>query len=180
MNDLFDTSTRERRSTFVKVVVGCLIAFILAPPLAQAAVQTIRGTVKIKDSGGGRINSSAVADMGLFDAAGSAGALDVRTFSGGGGFLGAGFCSGGQLPTTVTVNAPSIATGLIITGTANVVVSSAATDAVFGQTDFPILNFETTASDPTEVVAFGNGLTATAPLKLNCTSGTGSFAVIGQ
>lgn len=183
--DLFQTSAREKRSTFVKVIAGCLLAFIIAPPLAQAAVTTIKGTVKVKDSGGGAVNASAVPGMGLFDAEGSTGALDVRTFSGGGGFLGAGDCaSATALPATTTVNAPSIITGLIMTGgDAEFQVSSEATDAAFGvpaTADFPIVTFKVDNANENEVVAFGNGLTATAPLKVTCVGTDGEYAILGQ
>src|SRR5687768_15991726 len=114
-----ETSAREKRSTFVKVVVGCLIAFIIAPPLAQAAVTTIKGSVKIKDTGGGKISASSIGAMGLFEAEGSTGAVDVRNFAGGGGVLGAADCT----ETTADGRAnfvsvtDSIVTGLIMTGT---------------------------------------------------------------
>ncbi len=76
------------RSDKFKALVGAialaLVVAVLAPPAVQAAVQRIRGTVtaKVKDTAGGTINSKSIAAQGLFDAPGSAGALDVRTFAG--------------------------------------------------------------------------------------------------
>lgn len=178
--DLFEVSAREKRSTFVKVVVGCLLAFIIAPPLAQAAVTTIKGTVKIKDSSGDAIDSAKVDPMGLFGAAGSSGALAVRNFAGGGGFLGAGACAGttptDPLPAVVTMT-NSIVTGMIFTGTDG--TFTVTSDAVGGGA-LPLLKFRVTADNPNEFVGLGNGLTLTDALNITCTGTNGSVVVLGQ
>lgn len=184
--DLFDVSGREKRATFAKVLVACLMAAVLAPPLAQAAVTTIKGTVKIKDSSGDAVSSSKVDPMGVFQAGGAAGALDVRTYSGGGGFLGTGDClSATAIPATISVTAPDVATGLIITGSNGTIgVSSEATDALFGipeGTDYALISFEVDQNNTTEVVSFGNGLTLTSPLKITCTAGNDAqFVLLGM
>lgn len=177
--DLFDVSAKEKRSTFVKVLVACLMAAVLAPPLAQAAVTTIKGTVKVKDSGGGRINSSAVADMGLFGAEGSTGAIDVRNFAGGGGFLGAADCTETQadgLLNRVSVQ-NAIVTGILITGTdATFTVTS---DAV-GAGVLPLLNFTVSNQNPSFVAALPTGLTLTDALTFTCTGTKGNIVLLGQ
>lgn len=178
--DLFEASSREKRSTFVKVLVACLMAAVLAPPLAHAAVTTVKGTVKIKDSGGGAIDAKAVPDMGLFEAEGSTGALAVRTFGGGGGFLGAADCTESLtdgLPNTVSIS-NAIVTGIIITGTN---ATYTATSAAIGGGALPLLNFTVSNSDTSEFVGLGNGLSLTDALTFTCTAGNaGNIVVIGQ
>jgi hypothetical protein len=179
--DLFEASAREKRTTFVKVVVGCLLAFILAPPLASAATQAVKVTnaVKVKDSTGDAIDSAAVADMGLFAATGSSGAIAVRNFAGGGGFLGAGDCTATAADglTNVVTITNSIVTGMIFTGTdATFTVTS---DAV-GAGALPLLNFRVSTAHPEEFVGLGNGLTLTDALKITCTGTNGNVVVLGQ
>jgi hypothetical protein len=178
--DLFETSAREKRSTFVKVVAGCLLAFIIAPPLAQAAVTTIKGSVKIKDSGGGAISASSIGAMGLFEAAGSSGAVDVRNFAGGGGVLGAADCTETTAdgPANFVAVTDSIVTGIIITGTD---ATFTATAQAFANHALPLLQFRTTPDHPSEFIGLGNGLTITTELKITCTAGTnGRLIVVGQ
>jgi hypothetical protein len=178
--DMFEASAREKRSTFVKVVVGCLIAFIIAPPLAQAAVQAVRvrGAVKVKDTGGGVISASSIGNMGLFEAAGSTGAVDVRNFAGGGGVLGAADCAAATpIESSVSVT-NAIVTGLILTGTD---ATFTATAQAFGNHALPLLNWTLTADNSGEFVGLGNGLTITTELKITCTAGTnGNLIVVGQ
>lgn len=178
--DLMQTSAREKRSTFVKIVVGCLIAFILAPPLAQAAVQAVRvkGAVKVKDSGGGTISASSIGNMGLFEAEGSTGAIDVRNFAGGGGVLGAADCAAATpIESSVSVT-NAIVTGLIMTGTD---ATFTATAQAFGNHALPLLNWTMSADNPGEFVGLGNGLSITTELKITCTAGTsGNLIVVGQ
>jgi hypothetical protein len=178
--DPFEVSVREKRSTFVKVLVACLIAAVLAPPLAQAAVTRIKGTVKIKDSAGDRIDSKAVPAMGLFGAAGSNGAVATRVFAGGGGFLGAADCTEALtdgLPNTVSVE-NSIVTGILITGTnATYTVTSEA----IGSGQLPLLNFTVSASNPSIAAALPTGLTLTDALTFTCTAGdNGNVVLLGQ
>lgn len=178
--ETFQVTAREKRSTFVKVIVGCLIAFIIAPPLAQAAVQTIRGTVKIKDSGGGVISASSIGAMGLFEAEGSTGAVDVRNFAGGGGVLGAADCTAttadGRANFVAVTDA--IVTGIIMTGTD---ATFTATAQAFGDHALPLLRFQVTPENPSEFVGLGNGLSITTELKITCTAGTnGLLIVVGQ
>lgn len=179
--DLFEVSSREKRTTFVKVVVGCLIAFIIAPPLAQAATQAVRVTnaVRVKDTTGDAIDSKVVADMGLFSAAGSSGAIAVRNFAGGGGFLGAADCTASTADglTNVVSITDSIVTGMIFTGTdGKFTVKS---DAVGGGA-LALLNFRVSTSAPNEFVGLGNGLTLTDALTITCTGTDGNVVVLGQ
>jgi hypothetical protein len=168
------------RSDKFKALIGAialaLVVALLAPPAVQAAVQKIKGTVtaKIKDTGGGNINSKKIAAQGLFDAPGSPGALDVRTFGAGNGFLTAGNCAGAPLPASRTVPR-GVVTAIIVTGTdATVGVQSAAVGA------FDLLRFETTAANPNVAFSLGNGLKATDALTFTCSGADGRFVLIGQ
>jgi hypothetical protein len=170
------------RSDKFKALVGAialaLVVAVLAPPAVQAAVQKIKGTVtaKVKDTGGGTINSKSIQAQGLFDAPGSSGALDVRNFAGGNGFLGAGDCNGPGLPPTATVAGGAIVTGILITGTTTITVSADALPAGAN----PVLTFSTGAENPVETVSLGNGLKASDDIDFNCTAGTGNYVLIGQ
>jgi len=177
--DLFGISPREKRSTFVRVLVAVMLAALLAPPIAHAAVQAVkvRGAVKVKDTGGGRIDAAAVGPMGLFEAPGSSGALAVRNYAGGGGFLGAVDCdSATTIPAgTATVN-NSIVTAIIVTGTdAEFTVTAAALGGA------EVLKFTMNAQNTTSGFASPSGLTLTAALTFTCSAGTdGNLVVLGQ
>lgn len=180
-----DSGKRERRQAFVLALVLAISISVLAAPVVEAAVTTIKGTVKIKDTSGDATDSKNIGNLGVFQAPGSNGALAVRNFAGGGGFLGAGDCDpASPQPNTVTVNAPSIVTGIIATGEdANVAVSSEQVDALFqvpAGADFPVATISTTRENQTEFLGLGNGLTATSEIKFNCASGNGKFVVLGQ
>ena len=184
--DLIEVSRREKRQTFLAAIAFALVAAILVPPVVEAAVTRVRGTVtaKVKDSTGDPVESEAIGPMGLLQAEGTTGAIAVRNYAGGGGFIGAGDCSDATpLPATVEVT-DSIVTGILMTGSdATVVASSESVDALFqvpaGQ-DFPLLNFRVSAENPNEFVGLGNGLTVTAPLKFRCTGADGQVVVLGQ
>lgn len=175
-------SRRDKMKTLFGAVALATVVALLAPPIAQAAVQAVRvkGAVKVKDSFGGNIESEAIADMGLLEAPGSDGALAVRNFAGGGGFLGAGDCSEGTdnatgnfLENEVTVSG-SIVTGIIITGDGTVTVTSAALNNI------PLLNFAVNNNNPNVFVGLGNGLTATAPLSFTGNGTNCNFVILGQ
>ena len=172
-----DAAKKDKRKALLGAVALALVVAVLAPPAVEAATQRVKGTVtsKLRDTAGGVVNSQRIEAQGLFGAPGSSGALDVRTFAGGNGFLGAGDCNGPGLPPTATVS-EGIITGLLITGTATVAVSTDALPAAAN----PVLTFETNASHPNESISLGNGLRVTAPLDFNCTSGTGNYVIIGQ
>lgn len=182
--EVLPATAQEKRSTFVKIVIGCLIAFIIAPPLAQAAVQAVRvkGAVKVKDSGGGVISASSIGNMGLFEAAGSSGAIDIRNFAGGGGVLGAADCNtagdplGQGIGSSVSIT-NSIVTGLIMTGTD---ATFTATAQAFGNHALPLLKWTLTPSNAGEFVGLGNGLTITTELKITCAGTDGNLIVVGQ
>lgn len=45
----------------------------------------------------------------------------------------------------------------------------------------PVVNFSTTAENPNEVVAFGNGLTVfPSELVFTCTGGSGNYVILGN
>ncbi|MFP5299271.1 MAG: hypothetical protein ACLGHL_09830 [Actinomycetota bacterium] len=187
--DLSEASWREKSRTFFGAIALALVVAVLAPPVVQAAITRVRGTVtaKIKDSTGGTIDAAAIDRLGLFVTDGPDGAVAVRNFAGGGGFIGAADCAAGGLPDTVTVpnnGVGEIVTGIIVTGTdAAVQLSSEATDALLGVpegADFPVSTFRVNANHPNEFVGLGNGLTITAPLKVKCTGTNGQVVVLGQ
>ncbi len=102
-------------------------------------------------------------------------------FAGGNQFLGAADCDPPAPPadpfgTTLTIPGGHHVTALLITGEANIQVTSAA----IGGGQLPLLNFQTTQQNPNEVLSLDNGLELTDNLILTCTSGTGQFAAIGQ
>ena len=180
------------RSDKLRALIGAIALTIgiavLVPPAVEAAAQkvkTVKGSVtkvqgavtaKIKDTGNGNINSRPIAPQGPFGAQGSTGALDVRTFAAGNGFLGAGDCNGPALPPTAVAPANSIVTGILITGTTTIEVNA---DALPPAAQ-PILTFSTGAGNPNEAIALGNGIRATSEIEFDCVAGTGNFVLIGQ
>lgn len=184
--DLYAASGREKRRTFFAAIAISLMAMLVAAPVVEAAVQAVKvkNPVKVKDSNGDVIESEPIADMGLLAAEGSDGALAVRNYAGGGGFLGAADCTTTTedgLPNAVEVS-NVIVTAIILTGTdAKVTVTSAA----IGGGQLPLLRFRANANNPNEFVGLGNGLTATAPLTFTCAAdaggdGNGNIVVLGQ
>ena len=182
--DLYESTRREKRQTFFAAIALALVVSIVAAPVVEAAVQRIKGTVtaKVKDTNGSDVESEAIGPMGILQAEGSEGALAVRNYAGGGGFLGAGDCTPGggtatdPLNNVVTVS-NAIVTGIIITGDGTVTTTSAAV----GNGQVPLTRFEVDAQNPNEFVGLGNGLTATAPLTFTGTGGeTCNFVILGQ
>lgn len=171
------------RSDKFKALVGAialaLVVAVLAPPAVQAAVQRIKGTVtaKVRDTGGGNINSKSIADQGLFDAPGSTGALDVRTFGAGNGFLGGANCQAPAPANVAVAPGGSVVTGIIITGTDATVNVQA--QALGGGVPV-ILSFETTPENPNVAFSLGNGLKATGQIRFTCVGTDGQVAIIGQ
>jgi hypothetical protein len=164
---------------------------LIGAPVVQAAVRTVRvkGAVKIKDTNGLPVESEAIAQMGLLNAEGSAGAIAVRNFAGGTGFLGTGDCTAANdpRPNVVTVDADkdTIITGIIVTGDdANVAVTAPDLAAVIGPA--AINTFSTTPENPNIFVGLGTGLTVSpAKLVFTCTGdgggdGSGNFTLLGQ
>lgn len=181
--DLFETSRREKRQSFFVAIALAAVVSMLAAPVVQAAVQT----VKVKDTDGSAVDAKKIPAMGLFDAKGSKGALAVRNFAGGGGFLAAIDCAAGA-PQANTVTLPSgqgvIITGIIMTGNdagANGVLG--VQSAAIGPID--LMHLRVTAGNPNEFVGLGNGLTLTDDLTLTCDNGSGGAGqgqviVLGQ
>jgi hypothetical protein len=171
------------RSDKFKALVGAIALAIavavLVPPAVEAATQKIKGTVtaKVKDTRGGNINSKSIADQGLFDAPGSSGALDVRTFGAGNGFLAGANCLAPGSGNVAVVPGGSVITGIIITGTdANVDVQA---NALGGGVPV-ILQFETTPDNANVAFSLGNGLKATGQIRFTCNGADGQVAIIGQ
>lgn len=186
MNNLIEVSAREKRQTFLSAIAIAMAVFVLGAPVVEAAVSRVKlaggtATAKVKDSNGDSIESQEIEDMGLTDAPGSTGAVAVRNFAGGGGLLGAGDCTAstepaqGPLPNTVTLGGGNIVTGIIITGTGTVRVTTDALGPI------PLANFTVNAENPNEFVGLGNGLTTTTPLHFTGIDGTAcNFVIIGQ
>ncbi len=183
---LNDATRRERRQTLLAAIAIGLVVFIVGAPVVEAQINRVRlaggtATAKVKDSNGDAVESEAIDPMGLTDAEGSSGALAVRNFAGGGGLLGAGDCTAstepaqGPLPNTVTLSGGHIVTGIIITGTGTVRVTTDALGPI------PLANFTVNAENPNEFVGLGNGLTVTTPLHFTGIDGTAcNFVIIGQ
>lgn len=179
--DLFETSRREKRQSFVVALALAAVVSVLAAPAVEAALQT----VKIKDSDGGAIDAKRVPPMGLFDAQGSAGAVAVRNFAGGGGFLGAIDCGTDMnepQPEEFIGQSGSIVTGIIIGGTdakATIFSQAIANGAL------PLMRLRANAAHPNEFVGLGNGLTLTDNLIIRCAgeggpNGDGQVIILGQ
>lgn len=181
-----DVSRRERFKALAGALALAVIVVVLAPPAVEAATQTVRvkGKVKIADSLGATIESEPIAPMGILQAEGSDGALAVRTFAGGGGFLAAGDCTTTQadgLSNAVDVS-NVIVTGIIMTGTGGRIT---VTSQAVGGGQLPLLRFRVNADNPNEFIGLGNGLTVTAPLTFTCTAedggeGNANFVLLGQ
>lgn len=185
----FESAKADRRR-FLSAMVLVLMVGVLAPPVVDAAakaitVKKVKQPVKLADTKGGEIESTAIPPLGTSQSPGSSGALAVRTFAGGGGLIGAGNCGPGPTSVTVGANTDRKLTALIVTG------SNAQINVEVG----PPLNFAsitTFRTDPTNEFAFiglGNGLTVSpAPLIFSCDSpfegGTSSpdtqFVILGQ
>lgn len=186
--DRLDVSGRDKRQTFFAAIGIALAVFIVGAPVVEAAISRVKlagGTAnaKIKSSTGAIIESEPIADMGLTKSEGSDGAIAVRNFAGGGGLLGAGDCTAslepaqGPLANTVTLSGGQIVTGIIITGTGTVRIT---TQAV-GSGQVPLANFVVNANHPNEFVGLGNGLSITTPLTFTGVDGTAcNFIVLGQ
>lgn len=182
----YEVSGREKRQTFLTAMAIALAVFIIGAPVVEAAISRVKlaggtATAKVKDSNGSSVESAAIDPMGLTDAPGSTGAVAVRNFAGGGGLLGAGDCTAstepaqGPLPNTVTLGGGNIVTGIIITGTGTVRITTDALGPI------PLANFTVNAENPNEFVGLGNGLTTTTPLHFTGIDGTAcNFVIIGQ
>ncbi len=167
----------DRRHASIVAITLALAVAALATPVVQAAVSSVR----IRSSQGDPIESRAVKPMGIFEAKGTNGAAAVRTYSGGGGLLGAGDCTAstqpaqGPLPNTVQISNGNIVTRLIVTGTGTIRVTSQELGPI------PLANFTVNAENPNESVDFGNGLTASSQLTFTGIDGTAcNFIVLGQ
>lgn len=176
--DLTQTKSRDKRHAFFGAIALALVVSVVAPPVVQAAVQRVRGTVtaKIKDTRGGAINSKGIPAQGLTDIPGSSGAVDVRNFAGGAGVLGAAFCSdlGGNV---ATAEGGDVVTDILITGTDGEV--KVATTALPGHPAYPgaLLTARVDANNPNVFVDLSNGLGITAPLTFTA-SGTDCQVII--
>lgn len=183
--DLLDSGKRERRQSFILALVAAIAISVLLAPTVEAAIQRVkvRGAVKVKDTTGDSIESEKIDQAGLpGPTGGSSGAIAVRTFGGGNQFLGAADCdaadpaAGDVFGNTLNVPGGHLVTGVIITGEAEVVVTSQA----IGDGQIPLLTFQTTAQNPNEVLTLDNGLELTDNLRLTCTAGDAQFVAIGQ
>jgi hypothetical protein len=181
------------RQTWLLAIVLIVGLFVIGAPVVQAAAQKVKVVntpdVKIQDTGGDKIDSKKVPDMGLFQAPGTNGAVAVRTFAGGTGLLGAATCDatspyGNVVTVDSSTGGSKIITGLII-GSNNARVNVRAPDLEPG-VDNPIISLRTNATNPNEFIGFGNGLSVNAaPLVFTCTTegggnGEGHFVVLGQ
>lgn len=185
----FESAKADRRR-FLSAVVLVLLVGVLAPPVVNAAakaisVKKVKQPVKVVDTKGGEIESTAIPPLGTSQGEGSSGALAVRTFAGGGGLIGAGNCGPGPNTLTVTANPDRKLTALIVTGS-----NAQINVAVGAPLNIPsITTLRTDATNENVFIGLGNGLTVTpAPLTFSCdspfepgsSSGDTQFVVLGQ
>lgn len=175
--DLMETTRREKSRAFFGAIALALVVAVIAPPVVQAAVTRVRGTVtaKIKDTRGGAIEANPIADQGITDVPGSAGAVDVANFAGGAGVLGAAFCHAAG--NVATVPGGDTVTTILITGTDGQVKVS--TPALAGHPAYPgaLLTARVTDTQSNVFVDMANGLGITAPLTFTA-SGTDCQVII--
>lgn len=183
---LQEVTGREKRQTFFTAVAIAVAVFIVGAPVVEAAISKVKlaggtATAKVKDSDGDTLESERIPPMGLTLAEGSEGAVAVRNFAGGGGLLGAGDCTAstepaqGPLPNTVTLGGGNILTGIIMTGTGTVRITTDALGPI------PLANLTVNAENPNEFIGLGNGLTITTPLHVTGIDGTAcNFVLLGQ
>lgn len=185
---MLEVSRRDKRQTFFSAIGIALIVFIVGAPVVEAAVSRVKlaggtATAKIKDSDGTEVESEAIGPMGLLQAEGSDGAIAVRNYAGGGGLLGAGDCTAstepaqGPLKNVVELSGGDIVTGLIVTGTGTIRVTSLA----LGNHNLPLSNFTVNTDNPNLAITFGTGLTLTSQLRFTGIDGSAcNFIVLGQ
>jgi hypothetical protein len=170
---------RDMRQTWVIAIALLAAIFLAGMPVVDAATRNVKvkGAVKVKDSTGDNLDSRDIGELGELGAPGSSGALAVRTFGGGGGFLGSRACGAGTLEIPARPNNPTIITGIIMGGVGSLAIDAPDLGPIV---QHPVVTLETNASHPNEFVGLGNGLTVTpSSLTFTCT-GTGSFVVLGQ
>lgn len=186
MEPFDSTRGSSNRNTLLAAIGLAVAAFAIGAPVVEAAIARVKlaggtATAKIKDANGTAIEAEPVDAMGFMQAEGSGGAVAVRNFAGGGGILGVGDCTAstepaqGPLPNTVTLPGGDILTGIVITGTGTVRVTSQ------GLGPIPLANFTVNAESPNEFIGFGNGVTITSPMTFTGIDGTAcNFMLVGQ
>jgi hypothetical protein len=172
-----------------------LMVGILAPPAVQAAakgivVKNVKKPVKLADTTGDPLESQAIPPMGSTQSPGSAGALAVRTFAGGGALLGAAACAPASNQLTIQPGETKKVTAIIITGRGSqgVILDVQAPGLPGVPPGYKFLEFRAGDSNPNVFIGLGNGLTVhPAPLQFTCNNqgtfpadGSGQFVVLGQ
>ena len=122
------SSTDARARTVLKAAGLIALGRAVGAPLGYAVptfvVTEVKEpvTAKVRSSSGARIDSTEIPELGAFEAPGSPGAVDVRTFGGGGGVLGVGDCDADDPPpdrpnvVTVPAGGKGILTAVVLTG----------------------------------------------------------------
>jgi hypothetical protein len=185
--DLYESTRREKRQSFFVAIALAAAVMILAAPVVQAAVQSVKvantPSVKLKDTAGGRINSEPVGPMGITGVTGSSGAVDVRVYAGGTGVLGLGDCSttdADGFTNVVAVPGGKVVTAFILTGTGTVTMTS---EALTQNQPVPLSKFHVDSANPNFALTLPEGLGTTAPLTFTANAGAPgdcSFVVLGQ
>lgn len=130
----------------------------------------VGGSVNAKVKGtGGNLDSEAIPAQGPLEFVGSDGALDVRTYAGGAGFLGAADCdaanpgAGDFFPEDLIVPGGTVVTTVMLTGTNSKwdLKASALGNAT-------VNTFRLTPDNPQMAVSIPTGLGLTAPVTLDC------------
>lgn len=178
--DLVETSRREKSRAFFGAIALALVVAVIAPPVVQAAVTRVRGTVtaKVKDSRGGAVEANPIADQGITDVPGSEGALDVANFAGGAGVLGAAFCH--AQGNVATVPGGDVITSILITGTDGQI--KVASPALQGHPAYPgaLLTARVTDTQSNVFVDMANGLGTTAPVTFTASGTDCQLIILGH
>lgn len=209
--------TRDRTRMFVGAIALVLVASVVSGPVASAATTVIAKiksttgatikasggavhtkqqgavTAKLRDSGSGAVEASSVNfNNAPFppSVANSTGAIDVKTYAGGGALMGAGNCTATPAdgPNVVEVPANTHITGIIMTqgttgGSGQVNVQSALPDLA----GLRLLRLRVSDAAPNAFVGLGNGITITDDLVFTghaaddeATDGDCRFVIVGQ
>lgn len=171
----------------IAAVLLLVTILTLGVPAVEAARQKVvlaggSTTAKIKDSNGTAIESLPVPKSGVLRASGSGGAIAVREFAGGGGLLGVGDCTAstepaqGPLQNFVELSGKTIITGILVTGTGTVRMTSSG----IGSGQVPLANIVVNANHPNEFLSLEGGFRLSSTVTLTGVDGTAcNFMVFG-
>jgi hypothetical protein len=210
-------SRGDSRRTVFMIVAAIIAASVISAPLASAVTTVVARikstsgakirasggavhtkqqgavTAKLRDSGSGAVEASSVNFAGSVfppSIANSTGAIDVKTYAGGGALFGAGNCTATPAdgPNVVIVPANTHITGIIMTqgttgGSGQVNVQS----DLAALAGLRLLRLRVSDASPNAFVGLGNGITITDDLTFTghaeddeLLDGDCRFVIVGQ